>query len=427
MRLREKFWCLALWALLGCDEGLGRLACAPDGGACEAPGPFMRELLPIRFQNVLTSGAGDLPVQWRVPSECAAPCTRPIELAAAEADGVWTLARAGEQPVVVRIDADGTRSSQPILPPDSTLTLGRVALGQDRQGRAQVRVQWQRASGVADSDFIELLGAGGANTEVVLRVRTRQPLPLGTVATSRGFLLFDGAEGGSSVRLVDGAGNPLWERNTFPSFAAYAGSSALEVEGRYVLGASDGPPRPQFGALVLDEDGRPIRFGVPGDAVWRDSKVLPWGGGFVLAASSDLLLTGVAGVGDGNVDVVLFPSFFVDPQADLIDVTGFRLKRNCANALTMNGIAVDQQGTLYVSSVAGTADAPRGLLCRLPSTGTPRCFQAEPNTLIGALAVSPTGAVYAALGRAPPQVPGVPLDPPLSTDTEIARIELPRD
>ena len=49
-------------------------------------------------------------------------------------------------------------------------------------------------------------------------------------------------------------------------------------------------------------------------------------------------------------------------------LTGYRIKRSCFQMLSVLGFTSDAAGNLYVSSVAGTEAAPRGLLCRLSSS-----------------------------------------------------------
>lgn len=390
----------ALW-LASCDGSIGREQCI--GTACSKPLGLQPTLLDVTFQKVSAKDPADLPIKWRIPraSSAASMPPPPIALVRAAGDAVWTPPRDAAPQTIDRVDAAGIVSQMSIPPPLAKSPGAPAAfLSADLMGRALVHLQWTGPS-MEPVDQLAFVQPGGPIQGVMLSSAAALPAPLALIAAPAGFLLFQGDERGQVVRLVDPTGTTSWQQTQFPKFARYLGTSAVFSGDRFVLSASDGEPKDiHYGVLSLDAHGAVTKFEINSDSRWTSSLMLQLDErAYAVAAGSDLFTQNFVGDGVGNLDVVVFGA---DGK-----LTGYRIERECALNLSVFGFTADAAGNLYVSSVAGTKAAPRGLLCRLSATVPSGCFQTEPQLLLGQIAATDAGVIFAAAGD------------------EILRIELP--
>jgi hypothetical protein len=383
---------LALLALLvqGCDDAvIGTEPCVGAMAVCDTTDDTLKTMLDVNFTRVVTSEALDLPVLDSLPSPCDQPCDTPITLLRA-GDAAWTVARSGQRPGLQLLTATGLGIDVRMPPPAPEARLEAYYVSSDGSGRALAHLQWTLRGG-AKLDEVALLDRGGAMQRVPLTSNTRAPL--GAVQAPSGFFMFEARDGSSLARMVTADGALGWQQARFPLYARQLGSSAVATRDGYTVSAGFGVGRnAEYGLLSLDLAGTPVSFGVTADSTWLRAELLPLGDDqFAVAAESEL-----AGVLDtvntGNLDVVV-------DEGRGGTLRGFRLERYCFHPLLLNGFSADPQQNLYVSTMTGDVNEPRGLLCELPVSGAPRCFRGQPNQLFGAVAALGSGALLVASGE----------------------------
>ncbi|MDB4973886.1 MAG: hypothetical protein JWN48_2227 [Myxococcaceae bacterium] len=410
----SKWLCTCAAALLfACGDGIvGYDECVdPDAGYCATSERTAPIYLDVGFDVLQTVDNPNLTVTWRLDNPCPSPCAVPTKLWPAGGGSAWTAPRSGLSPSVQLLDSSGPVGPDPVQiapPPANSTGLQRLFVSASANGESLVHTQWSGLNqGSAAPDEIYVVNrtlvpgpTAGVVRSISLKAPTRFTLPLGVIGVPSGFLLFDDSViGGASASLYDPAGQFLWQTQALPDFSASLGGSAAKTSAGYVLAASDGSSKlPAYGMLELDEQGSYSRFAFVSSSSWRSAMVLPLPSPatFAVAASSDITGVGIPGVGRGNIDVV---------YGNLELLKGFRIKPSCTVPLNLYGFSVDSRGALYVSSVGGTETEPRGLLCRMlyqapgQPLSAPRCYQTEPNVLLGPIVANDRGGVIAVLGQ----------------------------
>jgi hypothetical protein len=393
------------WIVLACLVGscvdgiIGEEGCV--GVTCVGNKAFQPEPLNINFKEVSTLGARSLPITWTIPNLCPTPCTVAPQLYAAGDDAVWNVPRGNQLPAPELVRADGSRTTQLVNAPSELSALDRLSLIGASDGRLIGHAQWTLPTLDTLSEILVLSPSAPPQLQrVPMSGIVKAKLPPAAIFSDTGYLLFDdGIERGDPpfshnvLRSVYPDGRTAWQQNAFPAVAAIVAGTAVQRGDHVVIPARAvaSGSKPLYGLLWFSASGEVERMNVVVGSSWRSMTLLDRGQDrFVVAAASDLAAAGGSGgTNEGNIDVIAFEESGAS--------NGFRLMRDCFYPLALNGVAADVEGTLYVSSIVGLRDEPRGLLCRLPVKGTPDCFQSDarhsltaivalgPNKLIGAL------------------------------------------
>jgi hypothetical protein len=396
----KRAWIVLACLLGSCVDGvIGEEGCV--GVSCVGNKAFQPEPLNITFKEVSTLGARALPITWTIPNLCPTPCTAAPQLYAAGDDAVWNVPRSDLLPAPELVRADGSRTTLPVNPPSELSVLDRLSLIGAADGRLVGHAQWSLPTLDTLSEMLVLSPSAPPQLQrVPMSGIVKAKLPPAAIFGDMGYLLFDdGIERGDPplshnvLRSVYPDGRTAWQQVSFPPVAAIVAGTAVHSLDHVVIparAAANGS-KPLYGLLWFRSTGEVERMNVVEGSSWRSMALLDRGQDrFVMAAASDLTAAGGSGgPNEGNIDIIPFDQ--QTPSA------GFRMMRECLFPLALNGLAADREGTLYVSSIVGQRDEPRGLLCRLPVKGTPDCFQSNakhtltaivalgPNKLIGAL------------------------------------------
>ena len=390
---------LALSLLLGCDAEVGSEPCT--GTRCEEPPDSLVVPLMVDYTRVSAQAPLDLPIVSTTASPCNLPCNEPIRLLRAGGDAAWTLSRTGGPPTLKLLQASGASTEVRLAEPEGGATTGSLYIHGVPGGSALAHVLWSLPKG-DNLDELALIKQPGELLRLPL-LGARPPR--GAIAAPLGYLLFDAvpqrdlraliapALPTGALRLVDGRGATLWQQARFPKYALAVGTSAVALADSFVVGAADGTQLgSKYGLLSVDATGKLTRFGTSADSSWYSTRLVSLGqGAYAVAAESELHGV-VDAAAKGNIDVMIDRG---DPNA----LTGFRLERFCLFELKLYGFSADDAGNLYVSSVTGERDAPRGLLCELPVVGAARCFQGPPNQLFGEIVATGEGSLFVVAGE----------------------------
>jgi sugar lactone lactonase YvrE len=76
-------------------------------------------------------------------------------------------------------------------------------------------------------------------------------------------------------------------------------------------------------------------------------------------------------------------------------LTGHRILAEGPLNPTLNGMAVDADDTIYVTTVTGTRQNPRGLICALPDEREGRCYLAPNGVSPQTITAAGPGVLYA--------------------------------
>jgi hypothetical protein len=388
-----------LAGLIACGDVIGSEDCVNT--SCGAPPKFRVEQLQLSFIDVSTADAGMLVPSWVIPNSCT-DCTLEPQLFPAGGDAIWNVLQGATPPAVERIDRAGNRSAQTVTAPDPSTPIADTFMGGQSDGSLLVHLQWAAAMG-RSADEIAVLG--GAPQRYQLNT-TQVSRPPAIISAPDGYLMFDDAPEDDRVfnyvQRVDTAGKVLWQKSGFPNPVGIVGGGAVASGQGYVLSArpTANGSATLWRLLWLGEDGTLTRASEVYGSAWRGLKLVDRGDGrFIAVAPSDL--SGGTGSdpnveqegasNQGNIDIVSFEQG--NPQA------AYRVKRSCFYQLDLHGFSVDAAGDMFVSSIAGTPEQSRGLLCRIPVTGVPRCWQTDANRKLGAIVALDANTVIAALAN----------------------------
>jgi hypothetical protein len=387
---------MALAGLLACGDGtIGSERCV--AAVCEDPEFEVLPLL-VNFREVSTLDPSPLPAPtWTIDNPCTGTCSQEdrAQLLPAGGERSWNLVRRAPVPTLELIQGDGKRATQALVAPVGASAGFGAYLAPQNDGSLLVHAQW------AGSMMIDELTT--LSPELPPRTSTLRPLaqrrPLGVIRGPDAFLMFDdnlvtGTLSGS-LRVVGPDGALLRQRGGLPDAVAVVGGSAVWNSAQYVVTARNAtaPGSSAYALAWFGPDATLLRGTTIFGSNWRGAQLYDRGqGSFVAVGPTDLEAgTGMGGANEGFIDIVEFN--FENA------VRGFRIMRDCFYALTLNGFAVDRSGTMFVSSLAGQRDQPRGLLCKLPVSDTPKCFQTAINQMLGALVAVSSNSVVAVLDQ----------------------------
>lgn len=386
--------CAALPFGLGCGDGLIGRDCPPSAPECISDAQTeVLERFRTDFPQFPSHPRGEFRVVWSIDNGCVDACASEGMLLPAPGDAAWSVPREPFPGQLVKIDSAQQLTPLALAPPTATSAPPSWLthhVTSDAQGGVIAHLQWDvmRSGGVRapGPDEIQVVQPSGALTRVQLDVGSEFRLPLGAIGASRGYFLFARAGNQSDARLFGRDGKQIWRSADIPRSAARSGGAALALSASYALSAGEeASAKASRGVLWLDAKGDLLRFATPEPASWRSFRFLPAGDGdaFVVAAQSDVV-TPFSNDGFGNIDIAQFAGTEVRG--------GVRLMRVCYHEMLLRGFAREPGGTLFVSTVAGSLDEPRGLVCRIPLGGEPRCYQApEAGLMVGEIvATSPT-------------------------------------
>jgi hypothetical protein len=386
---------------VGCGDGYIGRECGRTTPDC---GVEMESSLTEHFRADFpphsSHSSGTFRIVWQLDNPCVNGCEREGRLFPAAQDAVWSLPRQPSPDKLELIDHAQTRTSRALelpIAPNGLLAGVTTYITAQAGGAILARMQWDvtSSSGVRapGPDEVQLLQPNGSFARTRLNAGAEFRLPLGTLSTPSGFLLFAGPGQPTDARLFDSTqGSQIWRTTDIPRDADRAGGAAVAVGNQFVLSASSlRESSPSVGLLWLGADGAPVRYSLPQPSEWRDVRLLPVDEDeFVVAARSDLI-TPLSYSGYGNLDIVRFR----DSQPHV----GVRLMRACYHELGIKGFARDPEGNLFVSTVGGEYGEPRSLLCRLPVTGEPRCYEPpSPDVLLGEIVASARSLLFAISG-----------------------------
>jgi hypothetical protein len=397
-----------LLGLAACGNGVLGTEC-PRPIDCVAERDAGTDLIPTEFPSFSSAGQGTFKIVWESDNRCIGACPREGKLLQGANDVAWSLPRSAIPTRIERVDASATRTPHPLPAPpmvEGDLLDARTFGVAGGDGSVLLRAQWDvngfSGERLAGPDEILKIQPDGSSAHITLAGTAGQlRLPLGTLASQDGFLLYALEGTSNDVRLFNREGAPLW-RALLPASASSAAGAAAATDSLYVVGTGtgSGQPLPAYGLTWIDREGQVLRVAVPSSATWRSVHLLPLGGErYALAARSDVA-TVATSEGTGNLDLVRFGGD--EPEQ------GVRMMRNCYHQLRVLGFATDPEGNMFVSTVAGQNGSPHALLCRAPVSGAPQCFDSPiEGLMLGEIVATSRTTLYAI------------------ADTRILRIELP--
>lgn len=218
------------------------------------------------------------------------------------------------------------------------------------------------------------------------------------VPNDDGFITVTLAPETQVVRKIDAAGGTIWRQVELPS-GSHAALGLIAFDSGFALLTSQGL-LPSYAAtqklLWFDADGNVTA-----------QVTLPF-------TRSDVRSTPTLGLSDGRVAIAgpagVIPEagasggFAVDLHVLRLAqdgaLTGHRIVGEAFAALSLIGMAVDAEDTVYVTSLVGTRRNPRGLICALPEQGDGTCYLAPDGVSPQTIMAPGPGVLYALAGKA---------------------------